>query len=276
MTTTAISRRWRETWRVLAYSAALALAFIALQRLEFALLATFGTKEVLERIGAGPHDEERLAIEAAELAARSQALAARSQALAAPLPAGHRPATFRLGYEIGYASELVGSFVTSDAAVREKAAAIGAAHVAVAQQQARALGLGDVAALPMRSAAEFFALGERVEKDENGLGARIETRLTPIHRHLYLLGAHVGAEAAKIESSGGQFALAPATLIRRHATLAGVAPALWQPLAADAHGETPGQVLARYRAALNALGAGLAASETNDLPSPPATAAPPR
>ena len=257
MPTTSISQRWSESWRVLAYSAALALAFIGLQRLEFALLANFGTKDVLARIGAGPHDEERLAVEAA-------ALAARSKALAAALPAGHRAATFRLGYEIGYASELLGSFITSDAAVREKAAAIVEAHVAVAQVQARALGLGDVAALPMRSPAEFFALAERVEKDENGLGARIETRLTPVHRHLYLLGAHVGAEAAKIESSGGKFALAPATLIRRHATLAGVAPELWQPLAADAQGETPGQVLARYRAALNALGAGLAASEAND------------
>ena len=261
-----MSQRWSESWRVLAYSAALALAFIALQRLEFALLATFGTKEVLERIGAAPHDEESLAVEAA-------ALAARSKALAVPLPADHRPATFRLGYEIGYASELLGSFVTSDAAVRDKAAAIGAAHIAVAQTQARALGLGDVAALPMRSAAEFFAFAERVEKDENGLGARIETRLTPVHRHLYLLGAHVGAEAAKIESSGGEFALAPATLIRRHATLAGVAPALWQPLAADAHGETPDQVLARYRAAVNALAVGLTTGEASDTPSPPATAA---
>ena len=270
MSTTAISRRWRETWRVLAYSAALALAFIALQRLEFALLATFGTKEVLERIGAGPHDEERLAVEAAELAARSKALAA-------PLPAGHRPATFRLGYEIGYASELVGSFVTSDAAVREKAAAIGAAHVAVAQQQARALGLGDVGALPMRSAAEFFALGERVEKDENGLGARIETRLTPIHRHLYLLGAHVGGEAARVEGSGGKFALPPATLIRRHATLAGVAPALWQPLAAEARGETPEHVLARYRSAVNSLAVALVGGDANNASSPSATAAdPPR
>ena len=266
MTTTAISRRWRETWRVLAYSAALALAFIALQRLEFALLANFGTKDVLARIGAGPHDEERLAVEAA-------ALATRSKALAVALPAGHRPATFRLGYEVGYASELLGSFITSDAAVREKAAAIVEAHVAVAQVQARALGLGDVAALPMRSPAEFFALAERVEKDENGLGARIETRLTPVHRHLYLLGAHVGAEAARIESSGGKFALAPATLIRRHATLAGVAPALWQPLAADVRGETPDQVLARYRAAVNALAVGLTTGEASNTPSPPATAA---
>ena len=264
MLTTSMSRRWSESWRVLAYSAALALAFIALQRLEFALLASFGTKDVLERIGAAPHDEAQLAAEAGELAARSKALAA-------ALPAGHRAATFRLGYEIGYASELLGSFLTSDAAVRDRAAAIVAAHVAVAQAQARALGVADVAALPMRSAAEFFALAERVEKDENGLAARIEARLTPVHRHLYLLGAHVGAEAARIESSGGKFALAPATLIRRHATLAGVAPALWQPLAADAQGETPDRVLARYRGAVNALAVALGSDE-NETQSPSATA----
>ena len=119
------------------------------------------------------------------------------------------------------------------------------------------------------------ALAERIEDDENGLGARIETRLTPVHRHLYLLGAHVGAEAAKIESSGGKFALAPATPIRRHATLAGVAPALWQPLAADARGETPDQVLARYRAALNALAADLATSDADDSHTPSATPATP-
>ena len=265
-----MSQRWSESWRVLAYSAALALAFIGLQRLEFALLANFGTKDVLARIGAGPHDEERLAVEAA-------ALAARSKALAVALPAGHRPATFRLGYEIGYASELLGSFITSDAAVREKAAAIVEAHVAVAQVQARALGLGDVAALPMRSPAEFFALAERVERDENGLGARIETRLTPVHRHLYLLGAHVGGEAARVEGSGGKFALPPATLIRRHATLAGVAPALWQPLATEARGETPEHVLARYRSAVNSLAVALVGGDANNASSPSATAAdPPR
>ena len=149
--------------------------------------------------------------------------------------------------------------------MRAQAATIGAAHIAVAQAQARALGVGDVAALPMRSAAGFFALSDRLEGDENGLGARIEARLTPVHRHLYLLGAHVGAEAAKVESSRGKFAaLAPATLIRRHATLAGVAPALWQPLAADARGESPGQVLERYHAALNARGTDLATRDAND------------
>ncbi|HSC65434.1 MAG TPA: hypothetical protein VLD35_17465 [Caldimonas sp.] len=267
MPTTPMSLRWSESWRVLAYSAALALAFIALQRLELALFSAFVTKDMREAIGGTAHDEERLAAEA-------EALAARARAAAATLPPGHRAATFRLGYEIGFASELLGSFVTSDAAVREKAGAVGAAHVAVAQAQARVLGLGEVAALPMRTAAEFFALPKRLEDDEGGLGARIEARLTPIHRHLYLLGAHVGAEAAKIESSGGKFALPPETLIRRHATLAGIAPALWQPLAADPRGATPDQVLARHRAALSAMSVALATLDADD-PARPATPPPP-
>ena len=264
MPTTPMSLRWSESWRVLAYSAALALAFIALQRLELALFSAFVTQDVRKAIGGTAHDEERLAAEA-------RALSVRSTAAAVALPPGHRAATFRLGYEIGYASELLGSFVTSDAAVREKAGAVGAAHVAVAQAQARALGLGDVAALPMRTAAEFFALSKRVEDDESGLATRIETRLTPVHRHLYLLGAHVGAEAAKVESSGGKFALPPETLIRRHATLAGIAPALWQPLAADARGATPDQVLARYRGAVDAMTVALATLDGNDTPRPSAT-----
>ncbi|MGZ8259309.1 MAG: hypothetical protein ACXWUL_02020 [Caldimonas sp.] len=253
-----MSQRWRESWRVLAYSVALALGFVGLQRLELALFSAFGTPAVLERIGAGPAREEAaLAVEAAQVAARSAA--------AAPLPAGHRLMTFRLGYEIGYASELVGSFAMSDAPARTQAATIGAAHVAVAQAQARALGLGDVSAPRMQSPRDFFALADRIEADENGLGARIEARLTPIHRHLYLLGAHVGAESAKVESSGGKFALAPESLIRRHATLAGIGPELWRPLAADARGASPAQVLERHRAALNSLSADLARPGANEL-----------
>jgi hypothetical protein len=258
--------RWRESWRVLAYSVALALAFIGLQRLELAMFSAFGTPQALDLIGAGPaRDMARLAVEAEQLASRSSAMAKRP-------PAGHRSGTFRLGYDIGYASELIGSFVTSDAATRAQVATIGAAHVAAARAQALSLGLGDVDMLPMRNATDFIQLSDRLEDDENGLAARIEARLTPVHRHLYLLGAHVGAEAAKVESSGGKFALAPASLIRRHATLAGVAPALWQPLAADARGETPERVLARHRAALDAIVAGLISSDTEDPPRPSATA----
>ena len=267
-----MSDRWRESWRVLAYSVALALAFVGLQRLELALFSAFGTPEVLALIGAGPaRDDARLAVEAEQVAARSRSVAT-------PLPPGHRAATFRLGYEIGYASELVGSFAMSDSAVQAQAAAVGAAHVAVAQAQAGALGLGDVAALPMRHPRDFLAFADRIEADENGVAARVEARLTPAHRHLYLLGAHVGAETAKVESSGGKLALPPAALIRRHATLAGVAPSLWQPLAADVRGASADQVLARHRAALDSLAAGLATGADHDSPMPSSTssAEPPR
>jgi len=270
---TTVSPRWSETWRVLAYSAGLALAFVALSRLELALFSAFGTPEVLAAIGAGPErDDARLAVEAEQIAARSRAAAA-------ALPAGHRLAAFRLGYEIGYASGLVGSLAMSAPAVRAQGATIGAAHVALAKAQAGALGVGDVVALPSGSVKEFLTLAERIEDDENGLAGRLEERLTPIHRHLYLLGAHVGTEAARIESSGGKFTLAPATPIRRHATLAGIAPALWQPLAADARGETPAQVLERYRAGLSALGADLANRDVDEsrmtsLPLATATSSP--
>jgi hypothetical protein len=269
-----MSERWRESWRVLAYSVALALAFVGLQRLELALFSAFGTPAALDLIGAGPaRDEASLAVEAKQVAARSSAVVA-------PLPPGHRLAAFRLGYEIGFASELVGSLAMSAPPVRAQAATIAAAHVAVAQAQASALGVvGDVAALQTSNVKEFLALGERIEGDENGLAARLEQRLTPIHRHLYLLGAHVGMEGARIESSDGKFALAPAAPIRRHATLAGIAPALWQPLAADARGQTQAQVLERYRAALNALGADLANRDAGDtrttsLPLAASTASP--
>ncbi len=86
-------------------------------------------------------------------------------------------------------------------------------------------------------------------------------RLTPAHRHLYLLGAHVGAHTVKVESSGGKLALAPAALVRRHATLAGIAPAIWQPLAADPGRASPAEVVQRHRAALGALDADLAARD---------------
>jgi hypothetical protein len=62
----------------------------------------------------------------------------------------------------------------------------------------------------------------------------------------------------RVEGSAGQLALPPASLIRLHATLAGVPPALWKPLTvAPQNDEPPQQVMDRYRAALSALAAGL-------------------
>lgn len=258
------SFRWSESWRVLAYSAAAALAFFALERFEFALFDLVGADRLLALTRTKATDD-RLAAEARDLAERSRSTVA--------LPSGHRLAALRLGYEVGWASEYAGSFAMSPARMQAQAAQTADAHVAIARDQARRIGIDGtlVAALPSRTLTDFIRLQERFEADENGVAARVEQRLTPIHRHLYLLGAHLGLEAAKVEGNGGEFALAPADLIRRHATLAGVAPALWQPLAADARGESPGQVLERYHAALNALGTDLATRDANDAPTSSAT-----
>lgn len=52
-----------------------------------------------------------------------------------------------------------------------------------------------------------------------------------------------------------------AALIRRHATLAGIDPALGQPLAAPPDGDAAGR-LPHYRAAVQALAGALAAQDT--------------
>jgi hypothetical protein len=239
------SSAFGEIWRVLAYTLAIALGFIALDRLQLALFSAPVTATLLQRAGwLDRHPEAALQQEAAQLAAASQAALQR-------LPPGQRMATLRLGFELGYISQLVGGYAMSPPEVQAAALQRADAHVRLAREQARQLGLGEVQALAVRSLREFTELGQRYEADESGLAARVEAQLSPLHRHLLLLGAHLGGEAARVEDSGGRFALPPASLIRRHATLAGIAPAVWQPLAQEpASGEAPQHVQQRYRAAL--------------------------
>ncbi len=180
------------------------------------------------------------------------------------LPPGHRMATLRLGYELGTISQLVGSYAMSPPEVQAAARQRAAPRLAAAQQQAQLLGLGEVAALPVRSLREFTELAARYEADESGLAARVEQQLSPLHRHLYLLGVMVGGEAARVEDSGGRFALPPATPIRRHAVLAGIAAPVWQPLIVEPRDETPEQVLQRYRRAVDALAAEVARMDAAD------------
>ncbi|HEY2187228.1 MAG TPA: hypothetical protein VGH48_01545 [Caldimonas sp.] len=262
MTMSPWSHRWRESWRVLAYSAAAALAFVVLEKIELALFDLAGADRMLAA-ARGATADDRLAAEAATLAARSRTPAA-------ALPAGHRAAAFRLGYEIGFASELAGSFAMSDPAVQAKAKVVADAHVAVARQQARRLGIDDdhVAALPSRTLTDFVRLQDRFEADESGLARRVEARLTPIDGQLFLLGASVGGEAARVESSGGKLSGPSVEAIRRHATLAGIAPAVWQPLAVDRSGAPQASVLEGHRVAIAGVMAALAAEDAADARAP--------
>lgn len=252
----AISSSFRsESWRVLAYSAAAALAFVALETAEFALFDLAGADRVVALTRSQSADDR--------LAAEARDLAARSDRAAAALPPGHRLAAFRLGYEIGWASEFTGSFAMSEPRRQAQAAVIAEVHVEAAREQARILGIepAAVVALPSRTLADFVRLQERFEADEGGLAARVVARSTPTHRHLFLLGVTVGNDAAKVEGSGGKLSGAQVEAIHRHATLAGIAPAAWQALLIDHRNLLPTAVIERHRAAVEALRAALAAED---------------
>jgi hypothetical protein len=240
--------RWRETWRVLAYTLAIALAFVALGRLQLALFGSPVTQQLLQRWGWLDTDP------AARWREQALAVAEASRIAATRLPASHRLDLVRLGHALGYASQQAGAYALSPPAARDAARARAEPHAALARELADAYGLGDAQPLPATNLREFTELPERYDADENGLAARIESRLSPLHRHLYLLGTLIGGEAARIDDTGGRFSLPPASRIVRHATLAGIEPMLWQPLAAAPQpDETPEQVVQRYRAALEAL-----------------------
>ncbi|HPO20246.1 MAG TPA: hypothetical protein PLO07_13740 [Rubrivivax sp.] len=237
-----------EVWRVLAYTLAIALGFVALGRLQLALFDAPATVPWLQRLGWIQADP------APALRQRTAEIAAASAAAMRTLAPGHRSAAWRLGCELGYASQLVGVRALSAPEAQALGRKLAAPHAQRAAEIAAQWGLGAAQPLGARSLREFTELGARYEADEDGLAARVEQRLSPLHRELYLLGAQLGGEAARIEDSGGQFSLPPAPLIARHATLAGIEPRWWQPLAAPpAKDEPPKQVLQRYRAALEAL-----------------------
>lgn len=252
--------RWSETWRVLAYTAALALAFIALGRLELGLLSTFGAGDALALTSSA--DEPALARAAADVEQRSRAALDR-------VP-GQRLAAFRIGYDVGFASELIGSTANSAAPRQALARSIGAKHVGFARELGAPIGVDGIDVLPARNLQEFVSLNERFEADESGLAARIEARLSPAHRHLYLLGVQLGGEAAMVESSGGELRQPPVKFIRRNAILAGVEPRFWQPLALEPRGESAEQALTRYRVGLTALAGELAARDAGAAASSPA------
>ncbi|MBX3645250.1 MAG: hypothetical protein KF720_19490 [Rubrivivax sp.] len=243
-----------ESWRVLAYTLALALAFVLLGRAQVALFSAPLTQRLLQGIGlVDGHSDARLRDEAAAVAAASQAAM-----LAAP--AGHRLATLRLGYELGYASERGGLFAMAPAASREQAWQQLAPQQAAADALARRLGVPAAPALRSTSLREFTEIATRYEADENGLAARLQQQLSPWHRHVYLLGVQLGIEAARLDTTAGESMQPAAALIRRHAALAGIDPALWQPLTTPPDGDAAGR-LPHYRAAVQALAGALAAKD---------------
>lgn len=238
---------WSESWRVLAYALAIALAFVALGRIELFVFSRLASTGLFEHAGLLEIEPD------AELRGQAVAVAEASKDAIARLPAGHRLAALQMGYQIGYASALTGSVAMSSQDLQQKVRWLAGRHVEVARQMAGQLGIEPEAPLTTTTLQQFTTMTSRIEDDEAGSAGRIERQLSPLHRHLFLLGAHLGTEHARIETTGGQLTSPPARLIRRHATLAGIDIALWRPLAIAPAGETPQQVVERYRAALAGL-----------------------
>src|ERR1700712_5813955 len=125
--------RWSETWRVLAYTVAITLAFVALGRIEMRLFTAFGVDDALAR-GDGSAGGD------AQLAAAAEQVAAQSRQALDRIP-GRRLAAFRIGYDLGYASAFMGSYAMSDPAVQAKARVAGEKHLAIARQLAAQIDL---------------------------------------------------------------------------------------------------------------------------------------
>src|SRR5574337_504760 len=187
--------RWVETRRVLVYTLAIALGFIALGRLELALFGAASARQWLERSGlVGARDDTALEREAAGIAAASRDALAR-------LPSGHRVAALRVGYEVGYASYLLAGYIGSREAARIAARRAADSRIALARALAAPYGIDGVAELPVGNLKQFTELNARLDADESGLAAQVGAKMSPLHRELYLLGAQLGTEAARIEGS---------------------------------------------------------------------------
>ena len=257
-----------EAWRVLLYALLLALGFVLLGRLQLAAFTAPATQRVLQHFGLLDGNTDT------ELAAQAQAVAAASREAMQHAPTGHRLDTLRLGYQLGYVSERIGLLALATPQARERARELLAPQQADADVLAQKLGVAPAAALPSVSLREFNDLTARYEADGNGIAARLQQRWSPWHRHAYLLGVHLGIESARIDASGGEHSMPPATLIRRHATLAGIAPALWLPLAEQPGARDAAKWRQHYRAAVQALAASLAQQDVLPQHEPRPDAAP--
>jgi hypothetical protein len=172
-----------------------------------------------------------------------------SAAREAQLTAEHRVAAWWLGVHLGYLSQYLGSFGSSDTPVRQQAYAASEKRIAAAQDLAALLGIGPVHPLESSTAAQFSGLTARIEADAGGVGARIEERTTPRHKHLYLMGMHVGMTRASMQGDGWRRIIVPGQHIARHGALAGFSREQWEPLTRLPRGATQAEVIQSYEAA---------------------------
>jgi hypothetical protein len=236
MITTTPKTRRGSMRRMLVATSALTLLYIALQEV------LLGSAGVLFSGGRMATAFQR------DLDQEARRVADASAARDAQLTAEHRIAAWWLGVHLGYLSQYLGSYGASDTSVKQQARAASAKRIAAAQDLADRLGVGPVAPLESSTAAQFSGLIARIEADEGGVGARIEERTTPRHKHLYLMGMHVGMTRASLQGESWRRIIVPGQHIARHATLAGLQREQWEPLGRLPRGGTQAQAIASFDA----------------------------
>lgn len=222
--TTRHHARWREPRRFLLATVAITLLYLGIQAFWM-----WGAAE-LAHVGWTVNDPARTyADEAAEIAEKSRE---REAALDPHFPQH----VFQLGFEYGYLSQWLGGYGQQPAEIMEQLSRPVEAHIRHLDETANLLGVAPVSRLPVRTAADFSGLTQRIEIDPEGVAGRIEQVGSPRLRHLFLLAAHVGTMMAALDSPGDMTPIPATQLIGMHATLAGIREALWRPLSLVSHG----------------------------------------
>ncbi|MDM0047939.1 hypothetical protein [Variovorax sp. J22R115] len=238
------------TRRMLLATLALALLYIAVSE-SFMALSMPVMVWYLER-----DLQPKLEREAAQVAAASAA----REATLAP---GHRLAAWHLGLNMGYASHVLGGVANSSPSEQQHVRSTLAEHFANAQRAAAFLQVEGPFVLESATVHDAANLRFRIEAADLAMGTLIAARLGPRHRHLFLLGMHVGmhlalldlqASIASRDSNSSSRPKPPRTLIRRHATLAGLSPAQWEPLATTSATASYQLIAQDYRKAMAAAG----------------------
>jgi hypothetical protein len=178
------------------------------------------------------------------------------------LPAEWRAAAWTLGFQIGYVGHIMGSVVASAPEQQQRARQLMAPRLESADQLGHALGVGPIAILPFATADDYVRESERLESDELQIAARVEAKASGRHRHLLLLGMHVGTALAGASATGGALINPSRPLVGRHATLAGVPAEAWEPVTRVPSGSTAEDRLKQYADSVVALAAAIGKLES--------------
>ncbi len=197
-----------------------------------------------------------------DLAEEARQIEEQSAQRESQLTPAHREAAYALGFHLGYSAVVLGPGAASNAA-REESRRQLLPEAERARRHVQLLEIGEAKPFDVSTPIKYLRLAAAIEADETGLAARIESRMTPRHKQLFLLGALVGAAAGQVYVASRQPEPAwpvPPPAIGHHATLAGVPRALWKPLVQLETGLPADQVANTYYDAAIELSRALAES----------------